>query len=166
MKPILRLPVVVAALALSVGIAADEMISHVPIKPLAAEELERFHGHLGPFVALGARMGEHAVIQREIPKYFGLKVLVECPATPPHSCLIDGLQMSTGATMGKKNIVHEIADSIRVTITNEKNGDSVTYRIPESTYLMMKDWEEVGLDVEDRGHRIFAMNAEELFEIK
>jgi len=153
-------------LTLSIGIAADQMTSHVPFKPLSAEQLERFHGHLGPYVALGARMGEHAVTDRGMPRYFGVKVLVECPAVPPHSCLIDGLQMGIGATMGKKNLVHNIADDIQVTITNEKSGESVTYRILESTHQINKEWEEEGMGVEERGHKLFAMKAEDLFEIE
>jgi len=166
MKPYSRLIWIPIGLFLAFGIAADEMESHVPFKPLTAEQLERFHGHLGPFVALGARMGEHAVTEREMPRYFGVRVVAECPATPPHSCLIDGLQMGIGATMGKKNLIHTVADDIKVTITNEKNGETVTYRILDSTHRIGKEWEEAGMGVEERGHKLFAMKAEELFEIE
>jgi len=57
------------------------------------------HGHLGVYSLIGVKMGIRA---RE---YFGagvdeLKVVSYAGATPPYSCLNDGLQVSTGATLG------------------------------------------------------------------
>ena len=117
----------------------DDMHDHRDSRPVTLDELERFHGHIGPYVALGARMGVHAISEREIPKYFGLHVHVECPPEPPFSCLIDGLQAATGATMGKKNIEHIIADKIRVTITDTKTKKQVSYTIKQSIMDMMKE---------------------------
>ena len=144
----------------------DEMHSRVEFRPLTAEELERFHGHLGPMVALGARMGEHAVVVHRMPTYFGMTVRVECGPEPPATCILDGLQMAIGATMGKKNIQHIPADDLKVTITEDKSGRSVTYTVNSSTKDLLKRWEKEGADVEERGHRIFHMKAEDLFDVK
>ncbi len=62
-----------------------------------------FHTHLGIYSILGAKMGLKA---RE---YFGcskdqLTVLTYAGIEPPLSCLNDGLQMSTGATLGQGTI--------------------------------------------------------------
>jgi len=69
-----------------------------------------FHGHLGVFSIVGAKMGIKA---REI---FGvgtdvLEVTTYAGTTPPYSCLNDGIQVSTGATLGM-GIIHLAADSI------------------------------------------------------
>jgi pyrimidine-specific ribonucleoside hydrolase len=61
---------------------------------------DEFHGHLGVFSLVGAKMGIRA---REI---FGvgpdqLMVLSFAGTKPPYSCLNDGIQVSTGATIGQ-----------------------------------------------------------------
>lgn len=63
-----------------------------------------FHGHLGPYLVLGILAGELALKKLKCKKYFGLEVLVYGANKKPKSCLIDGLQLSTGATYGKGNI--------------------------------------------------------------
>ena len=64
---------------------------------------DEFHGHLGIFSIVGAKMGIKA---REL---FGvgpdmLEVTTFAGTTPPYSCLTDGIQVSTGATLGMGTI--------------------------------------------------------------
>lgn len=64
---------------------------------------DEFHGHLGVFSIVGAKMGIKA---REI---FGvgadmLEVITYAGTKPPYSCLTDGIQVSTGATLGMGTI--------------------------------------------------------------
>jgi len=71
---------------------------------------DEFHGHLGVFSIVGAKMGIKA---RE---YFGvgpdmLTVTTFAGTKPPYSCLNDGIQVSTGATLGMGTI-HVADDSI------------------------------------------------------
>jgi len=67
------------------------------------QKLKNFHGHLGPYVLLGYKIGRLAVIKLKADhkklntNYYG-------PNRPPHTCLIDGLQIATGCTYGKRNI--------------------------------------------------------------
>jgi formylmethanofuran dehydrogenase subunit E len=61
------------------------------------------HGHLGVFSIVGAKMGIRA---RE---FFGvgadqLEVTTFARTTPPYSCLNNGIQVSTGATLGMGTI--------------------------------------------------------------
>jgi inosine-uridine nucleoside N-ribohydrolase/formylmethanofuran dehydrogenase subunit E len=70
---------------------------------------DEFHGHLGVFSIVGAKMGIKA---REL---FGvgpdmLTVTTFAGSKPPYSCLNDGIQVSTGATLGMGTI-HLITDS-------------------------------------------------------
>jgi pyrimidine-specific ribonucleoside hydrolase len=71
---------------------------------------DEFHGHLGVFSIVGAKMGIKA---REL---FGvgpdmLEVVTYAGTKPPYSCLNDGIQVSTGATLGMGTI-HMATDSI------------------------------------------------------
>jgi pyrimidine-specific ribonucleoside hydrolase len=64
---------------------------------------DEFHGHLGVFSIVGAKMGIRA---RE---FFGvgpdmLEAISYAGSKPPYSCLTDGIQVSTGATLGMGTI--------------------------------------------------------------
>ena len=64
---------------------------------------DEFHGHLGVFSIVGAKMGIKA---REL---FGvgtdmIEVTTYAGTKPPYSCLNDGIQVSTGATLGMGTI--------------------------------------------------------------
>ena len=62
-----------------------------------------FHGHLGPFLALGLRAGLLALERLGAAKH-ELSVVVETEDKPPASCIIDGIQVSTGCTLGRANL--------------------------------------------------------------
>ena len=49
-------------------------------------------------------MGEYALEKIKARPHFGLEVKVWGAKNKPKSCLIDGLQLSTGCTYGKGNI--------------------------------------------------------------
>jgi formylmethanofuran dehydrogenase subunit E len=63
--------------------------------------LKRFLGHLGPYVVIGYRMGRLARDRFEGK----MTAVVFTGRHPPMSCLIDGVQFTTGCTLGKNNIV-------------------------------------------------------------
>lgn len=62
-----------------------------------------FHGHLCPFMPLGFRMGLMALEKMELKreKDHTLHVICELGEGHPQTCIIDGIQVSTGATYGK-----------------------------------------------------------------
>ncbi len=71
---------------------------------------DEFHGHLGVYSIIGAKMG---ILARE---YFGvstdlLKIGSYAGSITPFSCMNDGLQVSTGATLGQGTI-HLIDDPV------------------------------------------------------
>ncbi|OGS46672.1 MAG: hypothetical protein A3K66_07905 [Euryarchaeota archaeon RBG_16_67_27] len=64
--------------------------------------LQRFHGHLGVYVTVGLRMG--AIAGRLLGHHKGLSAVVRSRPEPPMLCVVDGVQFSSGCTMGKGNI--------------------------------------------------------------
>jgi formylmethanofuran dehydrogenase subunit E len=73
----------------------------------------RFHGHLGPWLVLGLQAGAYA--RRKLgASPFELKARVFCPAGTPYTCFVDGVQFSSGCTMGKGNISHVRSARCRV----------------------------------------------------
>jgi len=83
----------------------------------------QFHGHLGPWAVAGLRAGMAARQAVQAEGYFDLDVTVEGPLVkPPRSCFLDGVQVSTGATLGKRNLAWVEADRIVVRVTNTRTG--------------------------------------------
>ncbi len=81
------------------------------------KQIERFHGHLGPYAIIGYKMGEIANKTLGLDP-FSKKAVVWTGTTPPLSCIIDGLQMSSGCTLGKGNILVRQEGSPKVQFTN------------------------------------------------
>jgi formylmethanofuran dehydrogenase subunit E len=74
-----------------------------PIHLVPPEWAFTFHGHRCPFMPLGYRMGllalERLGVAREMDHT--LHVICELGEGHPQTCLMDGVQASTGATFGK-----------------------------------------------------------------
>jgi formylmethanofuran dehydrogenase subunit E len=126
------------------------------------EVAKAFHGHLGPFLVLGLRLGKFALSALRARKHFGIKVTVHCPPQPPPSCMVDGLQVSTGATYGKRNIELIPSDEIVVRFVNTDTNEHLTLRVPESAKEQMATWlKELG--EEEASRRV--LETENLFEV-
>lgn len=82
-----------------------------------------FHGHGGPFLILGVRMGILALRLLDAQGWFDLRCSVSLPWRPPDSCVIDGIQYSTGCTMGKHNI--EVEEKEGIAADFNKMGEHV-----------------------------------------
>jgi len=83
----------------------------------ALRQIERFHGHIGPYAIVGYKMGE--IANKTLGSDpFSKKAVVWTGTTPPLSCIIDGLQISSGCTMGKGNILVKQESSPKVQFTN------------------------------------------------
>ena len=62
-----------------------------------------FHRHLGIYSIVGAKMGVRAREIFEAP-FDALEVISNAGSNPPTSCMNDGLQVSTGASLGRGTI--------------------------------------------------------------
>jgi len=64
-----------------------------------------FHGHLGPFVTLGVRLGLAGLREtRTRSNSNKLHVTVTLENRLPFSCTVDGIQIVTGCTIGNKRL--------------------------------------------------------------
>lgn len=138
-----------------------EQDSPIPAKIL----LKTFHGHLGPYVVLGYRMGKLALRVLESEGHFGISTEVHSYLKPPKSCLIDGLQLGSGCTLGKANItVHEFNGPAYATFKT-KDAQVVTIRLrAEIPELVSQLIDKKG--VEAAGEELLEREIESLFEIE
>ncbi len=96
-----------------------------------------FHGHLGPMLTFGARMGMAGLREVGAKGYFDVEIVCEGPmARPPASCFLDGLQVSTGATLGKRNLRWVGGEAIVVRVTNTTTGKTATLT-PRKEFLAL-----------------------------
>jgi formylmethanofuran dehydrogenase subunit E len=125
----------------------------------------RFHGHIGPFLSVGLRMGQ--VANEHLGRApMDMKAVVWVEAKPPRSCVVDGIQYATGCTMGKASITIE-ADASRVAARfTAKTGtvnvglkDGFLARIEED----LKGAEEKAII--DYAFKIMDTAPEEMFEV-
>lgn len=127
--------------------------------------IKTFHGHLGPYVVLGYRMGRHALDITDSEGHFDVSVEVYSVLKPPRSCLIDGVQLGSGCTLGKRNIeVHEFS-GVPYSVFTTETGETVTIRLrSEIPDLISRLIDSVG--VETAGEKLMEKNIESLFVIE
>ena len=120
----------------------------------------RFHGHLGPFLALGVRAGLRAI---EVFGYrpFEMKAEIATHMRTPYTCFVDGVQFVTGCTMGKGNIklVHGAGIKAVFTVGSKRLELTVKEEALEKAKNAGERSEEVAL-------KIMRGSLEELFEEK
>ncbi len=98
-----------------------------------------FHGHLGPYLVLGLLAGELALKKTGAKKHFGIEVKVWGAQQRPKSCLIDGLQLSTGATYGKGNIHKYKGSNISVVVSNTETGRTIKLSLKKDILKTLSD---------------------------
>ena len=108
-------------------------------KKITLTEAMKFHGHLGPYLILGILAGEIALKKLRCKKYFGLNVKVWGVTQKPKSCLIDGLQLSTGATYGKGNIKKLNSSVIKIEFNNSINHKRINLKFQKSLMQRLQE---------------------------
>lgn len=125
-----------------------------------------FHGHLGPNVALGVRMGRIFVDKLgdeplgERP--FSFQITVYTGTTPPISCLMDGLQLSTLCTVGNGGIRIEEGGVLRAAATRDDREVEIRVR-PEIVERIRTGFDRSHEEVLPR--EFWEMPDEALFEV-
>lgn len=108
------------------------------------ERAIEFHGHDGPYMIIGLRMGLTALEQLNCNGWFDLECEVRLKWNPPDSCVIDGIQSSTGCTMGKKNI--NVVEKPGITAIF-KSGENELTLVLKSEVISKIKREMVGEDI-------------------
>jgi len=136
---------------------ADTPVSSELVKALVA-----FHGHLGPFLVLGAKAGllANSLLGKD---YFKTKAIVMTNPSPPNSCFVDGVQFTTGCTMGKGNI--KLRKGKDVSVLFSKDGKKLRLKLKKE---MLKSIESISSEEATKEASLNLLNrsAYELFEIK
>jgi len=125
-------------------------------------ELARFHGHLGPYIVLGYRMGRYA-LGRFGENPFAISARVYCSGITPQSCLADGVQLGSGCTLGKRNIELIISEQVFCEFSNDNEKIRL---IPKSLKTFSDDTPDYECRIEDYSSILYTLPDEDLFTIE
>lgn len=94
---------------------------------LTFQETIAFHGHNGPFLAIGYRAGNYAMNKLKPEHIKDIVCSITIMKKTPYSCIIDGIQCSTCCTTGKGNlnIKHSTGD-IKIYFKNKTKSIILT----------------------------------------
>jgi len=93
----------------------------------ALDRTSMIHGATGPFAIAGYRMGFAALRELKLRRgSFDLEVIHHAPREVQWSCIIDGLQAATGASLGKLNLTlaPSTANNVYSIVRNRKTGQA------------------------------------------
>ena len=129
-------------------------------------EARDFHGHFGPFLVMGVRAGMIAVRELQTDKENkGLRAVASLIYSVPYSCILDGVQFSTGCTVGNKRLRLEESSDFSIVLEDPGNGKVtvalLSKAVDELKRKLAKDLSTE--DVERLAHKVASMAEEELF---
>jgi len=108
------------------------------------------HGHSGPYLALGVAIGLAGLRRLDSTGYSGLEVECYCGFKPPVSCFLDGVQVATGCTIGKGNLI--IKDGDRLETLFRTDSRQIRLRINERYETLARECDdfEKGVKLADK----------------
>jgi formylmethanofuran dehydrogenase subunit E len=127
-----------------------------------------FHGHLGPFLVIGVRMGKLAKeILNTSSKKNRLQATAKVPLSTPFSCILDGIQATTSCTVGNqrlkiKNSKKEITAHFELQNSNRAVKITANPKIIEELMNKMSE----SASVEELAWKIAQASEDQLFRIE
>ncbi|MFH1126396.1 MAG: formylmethanofuran dehydrogenase subunit E family protein [Candidatus Altiarchaeota archaeon] len=116
---------------------------------------------MGPYLVLGLKAGMLARERLE-QSPFKLNAKVTLKLEKPVSCFIDGLQVASGCTMGKRNITAVEGGGIKVEFKSEKS--SMTLKVKDDILEWIQSLSVTRKNEEQISREVFMKAYEELFE--
>lgn len=133
----------------------------------AIHAVQSIHGGAGPWVVAGYRMGERALKDLALPVGSSdLEVVHESPKKVEYSCIADGVQAATGASLGKLNLalVETTPEKLRTVFRRRSTGKTVAIELSDRFRKMMKD--VPGPELLQRAREVAAMPDEAIMRVR
>jgi formylmethanofuran dehydrogenase subunit E len=98
-----------------------------------------FHGHLGPFLVIGVRIGLIGVRELEVKGNDEmLHVTAMLKYSVPFSCVVDGIQVTTKCTIGNKKLRLRSSSGIAARFELQR-GEQVTVAVDPTAFERLKN---------------------------
>jgi formylmethanofuran dehydrogenase subunit E len=119
------------------------------------------HGHFGPFLALGVRIGLYALRELGVKEGdTGLHTTVMLEYVTPVSCILDGVQASTKCTVGNARLEWKHSKEIGAIFQLDHNKQRVEVWVKSAIFRELKrrlaahpsdeETRQIGLDIASR----------------
>jgi formylmethanofuran dehydrogenase subunit E len=102
------------------------------------EKAADFHGHLGPFLVIGIRMGNMAKrVLKPNSRENRLQAAAKIPFSTPFSCVLDGIQATTKCTIGNQKLKIENSQK-EITVQFKLENSNKTMQVSVNPGLVEK----------------------------
>lgn len=132
------------------------------------ERAKDFHGHIGPFLVIGVRAGLAGLRELQTTKESeDLSATALLTYSVPYSCMLDGIQVATGCTIGNKRLRFENSSNFMISFENT-GGKVVTVSVLAKALDEFRGPLLRGIaseEVERLAYKATSMAEEELFAI-
>jgi len=127
----------------------------------------KLHGHVGPFLVIGLKMGAAAKKALNISdtECTLLTAEVTVPLHPPFSCLLDGIQVSTTCTIGNQRLKIKNSKTIQATFTRQKDAKKVKITLTQHLSEQLEQKQKQNQLTEELALEIADMPENQLFNI-
>lgn len=133
------------------------------------ENAAKLHGHLGPFLVIGVRMGEIAKRHLDVDEKNsrGLQASIKTPLSTPFSCVIDGIQATTSCTVGNQKLkIEKSMKKIAARFKLQSSDKTVKISVnPKVTKYLTEEMSK-GADSEQLAAKIAHLKEEQLFVLE
>ena len=129
------------------------------------EKAGDFHGHLGPFLVVGVRAGLRGLRELQARKE-NLDVSAKARLTysVPYSCILDGIQVATGCTIGNRRLTYEDSSNPMILFRNKAGRAVAVSILPEAIDELMRQLAK-DASSDEAAYKAAAMADEELFKV-
>jgi formylmethanofuran dehydrogenase subunit E len=136
------------------------------LKPMI-ECARKLHGHVGPYVVIGLRMGAAAKKALNIgdDESTLLTAEVSVPLHPPFSCLLDGVQVSTTCTVGNQRLQFKNAKTIQAIFSSQKDTKTVKITLAKRFREQLERKKKIDKLDESFAWRLAELPENQLFDI-
>ena len=134
---------------------------------LTIKKAEELHGHLGPFLVIGVRIGETAKRMLEVESNEKLRATAKIPLKTPFSCILDGIQSTTQCTVGNQKL--KIENSQReITVQFKLENPNSTLKIGVNQQIIeeLKQKFSQGATNQELAWKIVELPENQLFSIE
>lgn len=148
------------------------MKSKMAAEKVSRKELDyavRLHGHLGPFLVIGVRMGKLAngMFGGNEEEDSKIQVTIRVPQTTPFTCTIDGIQSSTHCTIGNQRLTVRNSDGeISGSFELRNSKRIVTISLKPKVMKDLMNYFKDGAKSEELAKKVASMSSQKLFAIE
>ena len=126
-------------------------------------KVKDFHGHLGPFAALGVKLSLAGLRKLGVKRGdTSLQAVVELPELKtPYTCIVDGVQVATGCTVGNGRLKVVRGENFGFKLKLE--GSEIGFKVAREAIEWMENELKAGKPMEEVARRLLDVADSQVF---